>query len=136
MQQYITSTARLKETILLLESERNIQGHRLKDEFKQAYSSIKPVNLLKNTLNDVVSSPLLMDKVLATAIGLATGFITKKFIIGGSDNKYRKIIGSIFEFGVINIVAQRNVFLKTVGRLLLNSFIQKKETKSENSESD
>lgn len=136
MQQYITSTARLKETILLLESERNIQGHRLKDEFHQAYSSIKPVNLLKNTLNEVVSSPLLMDKVLATAIGLATGFITKKFIVGGSDNKYRKIIGTIFEFGVINIVAQRNVFLKTVGRLLLNSFIQKKETISENSESN
>ena len=69
----------------------------------------------------------MIDKVIGTAVGLATGFITKKIIIGTSDNKFRKLIGSIFEFGVINIVAQRQNALKAVGRFLLQSFLQKKE---------
>lgn len=125
--QYITTTYRLKETILLLESVRDDQSARLKDDFKQAYLNVKPVNLLKQTLNEVVSSPIILDKLLATSIGLVSGFITKKIITGKSDNKFRKIIGTILEFGVINIIAQRNVFFKTAIRLLLNSFTQIKK---------
>jgi len=132
--QYITSTTKLKEAIQLLESERRNQRQLLREDFHQAYVSFKPVNLLRNTLDEVVSSPLLIDKVIGTAVGLATGFITKKIIIGTSDNKFRKLIGSIFEFGAINIVTQRQNALKAVGRFLLQSFLQKKEINSRNSD--
>ena len=90
----ITSATGLKNAILSLETDQAIQGQLLKEQFHFAYESIKPVNLIKSTLKDVASSPYLIDNILGTAIGLATGYLSKKIFIGSSGNLFRKLLGS------------------------------------------
>jgi len=130
--QHITSTAGLKEAIQLLEFERDIEKQLLKENFQYIYTSFKPVNLLRNSLNKAVSSPLLIDNLIDSTIGLASGFLTKKIIIGKSDNKFRMLIGSVLQLVIINVVAKHHYAIESIGRLLLQSFLQKKEINSKN----
>lgn len=124
--QYITSKSGLKYAIQRLEVERDFKEQQLRDNFQKAYNSLKPVNLIKETLNEVVSSPLLIDNILNTTIGLATGFITKKIVIGSSGNNFRRLLGTVLQFGIINI-AQRPQIIKTLGLSIFRNFIHKKK---------
>ena len=125
--QNITSTAGLKDAIQLLEVEQGIKGQLLKDELLLAYESLKPVNILRNTLKEISSSPYLIDNISGTAMGLLSGFLSKKIFVGTSGNLIRKLIGSFLQFGVTNVVAQNSEVIKSVGHALIQHFFRKKK---------
>jgi hypothetical protein len=127
----ITSAAGLKNAILLLEADQVIQGQVLKEQFYFTYESFKPVNLIKSTLKDLASSPNLIDNILATAIGLATGFLSKKLFVGSSGNLFRKLLGSFLQAGVTNTVSQHPDTIKSFGQLIFQYFFRKRGMKSE-----
>ena len=129
--QNITSAAGLKNAIQLLEAEQAVKGQLLKEQFYLTYESLKPVNLLKSTLNDIASSPYLIDNILGTAMGLATGYLSKKIFIGASGNIFRKLFGSILQFGVTNVVAQHPDTIKSFGQFIFQHIFRKKEMNSE-----
>ena len=128
--QNITSKAGLKDAIQLLEAEQVIKGQLLKDQFYLTYESLKPVNLLMHTLKEISSSPYLIDNISGTAMGLAGGFLSKKIFVGTSGNLIRKLIGSILQFGVTNIVAQNSEIIKSIGQAIFQHFFHKKEMNS------
>lgn len=128
--QNITSKAGLEDAIQILEAEQAIKGQLLKDQFYLTYESLKPVNLLMHTLKEISSSPYLIDNISGTAMGLAGGFLSKKIFVGTSGNLIRKLIGSILQFGVTNIVAQNSEIIKSVGHAILQHFFHKKEMNS------
>jgi hypothetical protein len=117
----------LKNAILLLESEQDIKGKALKEQLSLVYESFKPVNLITGTLNDIAKSPFLIDNMIGTGIGLVSGFLTKKVFVGSSGSLIRKFLGSILQFGVTNVVAQHSDNIKSIGQLLFQKLIQKKE---------
>ena len=129
--QNITSVAELKNAIQILEFEQNLKGKILKEQFYLVYENFKPVNLLTGTLKDIVKSPYLIDNILGTAMGLATGYLSKKIFIGASGNKIKKIIGSILQFGITNVITQNSDSIKTFGRSLFQHFLRKKEMNTE-----
>jgi hypothetical protein len=122
----ITSSAGLKDAIQLLEIEQGIKGQLLKEQFYLTYESLKPVNIIKNTLKEISSSPYLMDNIPGTAIGLISGFLSRKVFVGESGNLIRRIIGSVLQFGVTNVVAQNSDAIKSVGQTLLHHLFRKK----------
>ena len=128
--QNITSATGLKNAILLLEDDQAVKGQLLKEQFYLTYESLKPVNLLKRTLHDISSSPDLLDNILGTSMGLASGFLSKKIFVGASGNMIRKLLGSVLQFGVTNVVAQHPDAIKSFGQVILQYFLRKKETNS------
>ena len=128
--QTINSIAGLKESIQLLEAEQSIKGQILKDQLFITYESLKPGNLLKYTLKEISSSPNMIDNLAGTAMGLLGGYISKKIIVGASGNIIRKLIGSILQFGVTNVVAQNSEVIKSLGQTLFQHFIHRKELSS------
>jgi hypothetical protein len=130
MTQTISSTAGLKESILLLETEQSIKGQILKDQLFITYESLKPGNLLKYTLKEISSTPNLIDNIAGTAMGLVGGYLSKKIIVGTSGNIIRKLIGSLLQFGITNVVAQNSAGIKSFGLTLLQHFIHRKELNS------
>jgi len=122
----ITSTAGLKNAIQLLEVEQALNGQLLKEQFYFIYESFKPVNLLKSTLKDITSSPFLIDNILGTAMGLATGSLSKKIFIGASGNMFRKLIGSILQVGITNVVARHPDTIKSFGQFIFQHILRKK----------
>jgi hypothetical protein len=131
--QNITSIAGLKDAIQVLEAEQSIRGQLLKDQLFLTYESLKPVNLIRNTLKEISSSPYLIDNIPGTIMGLASGYISKKVFTGASGNIFRKLLGLILQFGVTNVVTRNSEVIKSVGLSVFQHFLQKKVMNSKNS---
>jgi hypothetical protein len=129
--QEITRAAELAKAIQILEAEHAIKGQLLKEQFYTTYESLKPVSIIKSTLNDIATSPYLVDNILGTAMGLASGYLSKRIFIGASGNLLRKLLGSVLQFGVTNVVAQHSDTIKSIGHVIFQHFLHKKEKKSE-----
>ena len=125
--QNITSAVELKDAIQLLEAEQSIKGLILREQLFLTYESLKPVNLLRNALKEISSTPYLIDNISGTAMGLLGGFLSKKIFVGASGNLIRKLVGSVLQFGVTNLVAQNSEIIKSVGQALIQHFFQKKK---------
>jgi|APHig6443717817_1056837.scaffolds.fasta_scaffold163655_1 hypothetical protein len=128
--QKISSAAELKNTIQLLEVEQGEKGQLLKEQLFITYESLKPANLLKSTVDDIASSPYLMDNILGAAMGLFTGFLSKKLFIGASGNKVRKLVGHVLQFGITNFIALHPGAIKTIGWSFIQHFVRKKRMNS------
>jgi len=125
--QQITSTIALKKAIQELEIERNFEGLQLKEDFQYAFRRLNPFNIFKGSLDKAASTPLMLENIIGTTLGLATGFLTKKIIIGKSGNKLRVLAGSVIQYVVLNLIAQRSDAIKSIGLYLVQSLLRKKE---------
>lgn len=126
----ISSSADLKNAIQILEVEYGNQALALKEQVFLAYESVKPVNLIKNALHDISASPYLIDNILGTALGIASGFLTNTIFVGASGNMVRKLLGSVLQFGVSNVVADHPDTIKTYGQMIMKYFLRKREKNS------
>ncbi len=120
-----SSSLLLKNEIQLLEVEKAFQEQLLKEQFYATYENLKPVNLLRSTLSDVASSPFLIDHILSTAVGLATGYLSKKVVVGASGNIFRKLLGFMMQVGVTNTVAQHPDSIRSIGQYIYHHFLNK-----------
>jgi hypothetical protein len=127
--QNITSVAGLKNAIQILEAEQADRGQLLKEQFHITYESLKPVNLFRSTIHDITTSPYLIENIVGTALGLATGYLSKKIVIGASTGVFRKLLGSVLQFGITNLVAQHPEAIKSAGQSIFQHIFRKKEPK-------
>lgn len=125
----ITSTADLKKAIQLLEAEHAANGKQLKAHFYAAYETFKPVNLLRNTLKSITSSPNMLDNVLGTTLGLAAGFASNLLFKGMAGPALRKVISPVLQTGVTSFVAKNTGSLKSMGEMALLRIFRNKRVK-------
>jgi hypothetical protein len=128
--QKIDSVAELKNAIQLLEVEQADKGQLLKEQFFLTYESLKPVNLIASTLNDIKKSPYLIENILGAGVGLVTGFYTNKLIFNPRGNKLKKLIGVVLQFGVTNLVAKHQDTILSIGQVIINRLFRKKKMNS------
>jgi hypothetical protein len=125
----ITSISDLKNAIQILEIEQDYKGKRLKEEFYLTYESLKPFKILQSALKDVASSPYLIENILTTVMGLTSGYLSKRLVVGASGGALRKIIGSVLQMGVTTAVTKHPDTLMSIGKFLYNSVFQRKGSK-------
>ena len=123
----ITTAIELKNAIQRLEVEKALSGQLLKEQFYFAYESVKPVNLIRNTLYEVFSSPHLIDNIIGMAVGMATGYLSRIAVVGVSGNLIKKLFGSVLQLGVTNTVAQHPDKIKSIGQYIFQHILPKKE---------
>jgi hypothetical protein len=128
--QNITSIAGLKNAIQSLEIEQAEKGKLLKEQFYVTYESFKPANLIANTLNDIAKSPYLIDNILGAAMGLVTGFYSKKLMFNSSGSKLKRLIGVVLQFGVTNLVAKHQDTIRSIGQVVFQHLIRKNRLNS------
>ena len=126
----INSAAELKLVILQFEMQQQIQGEVLREQFLLTIDSFTPVNLIKNALNDIATSPFLIDNIIGSTMGLLTGYVSKILAVGTSNNIFKNLLGTILQFGVTNIVAQHPEIFKSVGQFLKENLFRSKNNKN------
>ena len=112
----ISSENTLKAAILELENKREEEGKLLKQQYLQAYESMKPLNIIKTTFKEVTASPELKDELFNTSVGLVAGYLTKALFQGASHSATRKLLGTVLMFGVTNAVAKHPEVVKSIGK--------------------
>ncbi len=118
---------RLKLLILEKETELRLEGNALKAHCLLSYESLKPVNLLKNTLGESMSEPGVKDNVVNTMIGVTTGFIVKKIFSSKSDTPLTKLTGVILEVLVSGAVTKNAGLIRSAGGYIFKTIFRKKE---------
>ena len=124
--QKITSTAGLKEAIQLLEAKKVTSGKLLKEQFVETYESFKPASLLRSTLNDISSSPNLIENVIGTALGLGAGYLSRSILPGVTAMRFGKLLSPVIQVGVTNFVAKQSGNIRSAGELMLLRIFRKK----------
>ena len=122
----LNETDALDQLILDQEMKSAHQLEELRDQFHAAYESVKPINLIKHLFHEVTTSPEIKNDVVSNVLGLGTGFLSKKLLIGSTHNPLKKVFGTIIEFAVASLVSKNSDGIKVVGGNLLKHFINKK----------
>lgn len=123
----ITTSAGLKNAIQRLEYRQIENGQRLEEDFFVVIERLKPANLIKNAMGNIVATPNLVDNIIGGALGLVSGYLTKKLAIGGSGNIIKKLLGTILQFGVTSVVAKHPGTITAIGQFLLKKLVRKKD---------
>lgn len=118
--QTINSSSRLQAAILQLESQRAKDGRAMKADFHLAYESVKPINLIKRTFQEVVESDDLSDHIISSAVGLTAGYLSKTLFVGASHSPLKRLLGTVLMYGITNWVAKHPETVKSVGGGILN----------------
>lgn len=123
----ITTAAELKNAIQQLEVKQASEFKLMKEEFKGTYENLKLINIIKNTFKQAASAPELKTDIINTAIGLSTGFVAKKLMLGKTLNPFSKLLGIIVELAVANKVTKNAGGIKTIGSMIIKKIFNKQE---------
>lgn len=124
----ITSLAELKESIILLKIKQADEKALLTQQFMITRESMRPANLIKHKIHDLVTSPNLKENLLNAALSLATGFVSKKVIVGSTYNPLKKLFGTLLQIGVTGIVAKNADGIKSTAMNLIGNIFRKENT--------
>ncbi|WP_296622183.1 hypothetical protein [Marivirga sp.] len=106
-------TDALTVTIRELEEKRAKELRLLRAQFHTTYESLKPLNLIKSTFDEVSSSSELKSNFLANAIGLGTAVLSKKLVVGSSHNPIKNLFGTLLQFAIGNVVSKHTIDVKS-----------------------
>lgn len=115
----------LRKSIQLIENEQIVKGQELKEQFVLTLESM-PLNLIETVIKDITSPSNSRDSILATVAGMASGYISKKIVVGTSDSIGRKFMGKILQIGVANVVANHSEDIKMLGQFILQRVFRRK----------
>lgn len=133
----ITDLAGLKMRIAYLEQKRENEKEAITNEFNGLLESLKPINLLKGLFNSVKKSPDLKSDIFHGILGLGTGFLTNKLLLGKLHGPLKKILGTVLQAGITNAAIRYPETIKEKGISLLTGFLKSirlKDGQSEHSE--
>ncbi len=111
----ISTEAALENAIFQLENQRVSEGRMLKTQFNMALDSIKPINLLKSTFEEVAESQALKGNILNTGIGLVVGYLSKVLFQGVAATPLKNVLGTAVQLGVTNVVSKHAETIKALG---------------------
>lgn len=118
--QNTTPTEALRRAIIALEQRQIEDARMFREQFSVTYESLKPVNVLKNIIQDLTSPSELKESLLQTTSTLFAGYVSRKIVVRSSKNPFLRLAGILVEFGVINFVSNHSETIKSVA----NHFIQ------------
>jgi hypothetical protein len=124
----ITSVSELKLAIVELEIKQKKDWLQVKEETANTIEALKPENIIKQSIKNVVSSNSIKENLMANAAGLITGFASKALFIRNSTNPVRKIFGTLLQLAVTKLIAKNPKAVLTVTDSIQSLFPKKIET--------
>lgn len=117
----ITTASQLHEAILLMEIKQKDEQILLKEQFKQTYDSLKPVSIIKDSLNELLNLSNLKEEIIDTSISVAVGYLSKKLVFGSTDSNFKQFLGSLLQVGVTSIVSQNTDSIRSFASRILSN---------------
>lgn len=103
----------LDERIAFLEMRRNAEKDAIAAEVNAFKEKLKPANLLRSTFRSVQQSPELKSDLLHGAIGLATGFVTNKVVLGKLHGPWKALLSVLIQAGFVNVAVKQTDTIKS-----------------------
>jgi hypothetical protein len=122
----------LNERIILLENKQTEKLKVIREQFHIAYESLKPINVIKDVFHEVASSSEIKNDIVSNVIGLTTGYLSKKILLGSTHNPIKKIMGNLLQFAIANVASKHAETIKSAGENILQRILKyRKDSKQE-----
>lgn len=115
----ITDLTSLDTQIAMLEQRQENEKAAIESEFHNLMESLKPANLIKSMFRSVKESPDLKSDLLHGAIGLGTGFLTNKLLLGKIHGPIKMILSALLPTVITKAAVQNTDDIKEKGLSLL-----------------
>lgn len=96
----------LNQRIQLLEDRQDAEWCSIKDEIDDIKENLKPLNLIRNTVEEINETVGFKSHIAQSAISIGIGYLAKRFIVGKGDSMFKGILGSIVQLVVTNLVSK------------------------------
>jgi hypothetical protein len=123
----INSVVLLKEAIINLEITKIEQGKLIKEKFNTIRENLKPANVIRDTFDEVTSSPNLRSNILGAILGLGAGYFSKRLVAGTTGKPFRRILGNVLQMGITAVVAKPHL-LQSLGQTIFKRVFTKKNS--------
>jgi len=112
--QVIKDDLSLAQAIREKENQQRAELNLLKTHFDYTIEHLNPVNIIKekfsetvSSIGETVTSESFKSKALKIGVGLASGFLTKKLVVGSSGGFFRKLLGMGVQAAVSGFVMKK-----------------------------
>lgn len=116
----------LTEAIFLLKKRKKIERALLKEHLHDLHESLKPMNLIKGLFNSFTADGGAKNSIIDTIMGIASGYVSKKILVGGSHNIFKKALGFILQLGVQKAVVNNSDTIKNFTENIVKNIFSKK----------
>lgn len=123
----ITSVSALKLAIAELEIKQRNDLMLVKAETTATIEALKPANIIKESIKNVISSSSIKGNLLANAVGLITGFASKALIIQNSTSPAKRLFGTLLQLTITKLIAKNPKAVSTVSDSIKSLFPNKIE---------
>jgi hypothetical protein len=96
----------LNQRIKLLEDRQDTEWCDIKDHIEDIKENLKPINLIRNTVEEINETVGFKSHLAQSAISIGIGYLAKRFIVGKGDSMFKGILGSIVQLIVTNLVSK------------------------------
>ena len=121
----------LKESIRILEIRQTEEGRQLNAQLKITYESLKPINLIKNSVKELAESFEIKNNLFETVISIVSGYLTQKFIVNSKSNIFVKLLGILMQYGVTNLVSKNAETVRSFISDLIEKFLHRTDEEYE-----
>ena len=115
----------LDESIQLMEIKRDMELVQLKLELNGVLDSLKPINIIKNTLKKATTSTDLKEGIGKTALGVASSLLVKNVLFRKTHNPLKLFARGMLQTVAIGFAANSSDKLKLTGQKFLHSLLSK-----------
>ncbi|WP_428231636.1 hypothetical protein [Flavobacterium sp.] len=96
----------LDQKIRLLEDRQDAEWCAIKDEIDEIKHNLKPLNLIRNTVEEINETVGFKSNLAQSAISIGIGYLAKRFVVGKSTSMFKGIAGSLLQLVVTNLVSK------------------------------
>ncbi len=122
----IATTEELNDAIQLLRIKHAEETMLLKAQLKITYENLQPVNLIKNTYHDLVSSGN-KDGTFDSILSNSAGYLSKIILTGSSLNPLKIISGKLLQFLVTKVISKNAGGIKRAAAGFISKIVSRKD---------
>lgn len=127
----ITTLKELKVAIEYLELKKVTEAAEIKEQVAVVYESLRPVNLIKKTFSNFIEDSDFKNNVLNTSVGIASGYLSKKILVGATHNPIKKLFGTILQMSVTGLVVKNADGIKSKAKSIFAGLFGEKDNPAE-----
>jgi len=97
---------RLNQMILETKAQQRQDWNAIKDEVAEIKENLKPLNLIRNTVEEINEAVGVKSHLAQSAISIGIGYLAKRLVVGKSDSTFKNIFGSVVQLIITNLVSK------------------------------
>ena len=117
----------LEDSIRLLEAKRDLELIQLKQGFDEVRESLKPMNIIKETIKKATFSDDVKEGLGKTVLGVASGFLVKNLLFRNTLNPAKLVARGVVQTAAVGLTATNLDKIKLKGAKLLRAILPGKK---------